>query len=109
MMRLERGTGHQTPAHDDTPQSSFNHLCLREVVISIRCHHKPPKRSRTTIRQSVAACRARAQIKGLIIAAFLIQPAFWVNPASFSGDPAFLFSDTPSLSGRTVILSRRPA
>src|SRR5437773_2804601 len=25
MMRLERGTGHQTPAHDDTSQSSSNH------------------------------------------------------------------------------------
>jgi hypothetical protein len=34
MMRLDQGTGHQTPAHDDTSQSSSNHLCLREVVIT---------------------------------------------------------------------------
>src|SRR4030095_6593965 len=33
MMRLERRTGHQTPEHDDTPQSLFYHLCLRKVVI----------------------------------------------------------------------------
>src|ERR1043166_9144858 len=32
-MRLERDTSHQTPARDDTSQSSSNHLCLREVVI----------------------------------------------------------------------------
>ena len=51
-MRLERGTGHQTPAHDDTSQSSSNHLCLRLSV--------------------VAVLRARAQIKALIIAAFRV-------------------------------------
>jgi hypothetical protein len=38
-MRLERDTGHQTPARDDTSQSSSNHLCLRETVIGTRCHH----------------------------------------------------------------------
>jgi hypothetical protein len=64
MMRLERSTGHQTPAYDDTSQSSFNHLCLPEVVIGTRCHpidtekkpdNRPPERRR--------ALRARAQIK----------------------------------------------
>src|SRR4029453_7289786 len=34
MMRLDQGAGDQTPAHDDTSQSSSNHLCLREVVIT---------------------------------------------------------------------------
>ena len=70
-MRLERGTGHQTPAYDDTSESSSNHLCLREVVIGIRCHHiateKKPD-NRPPERRSVP--RDRAQIKSLIIAAF---------------------------------------
>ena len=57
-MRLERGTGHQTPAHDDTSQNSSNHLCLREVVIGTRCHHIATEKKPTTGGPSVAACRA---------------------------------------------------
>jgi hypothetical protein len=33
VMRLERRTGHQTPEHDDTSQSVFDHYCLPKV-----CH-----------------------------------------------------------------------
>src|SRR5713101_9327322 len=76
MMRLERGTGHQTPADDDTSQSSPNHLCLREVVIGTRCHHTATEKkpdNRPPERRSVP--RARAQIKGLIIAAFRVRIA----------------------------------
>ena len=70
-MRLERGTGHQTPAYDDTSQSSSNHLCLREIVIGTRCDpHSHRKEGTPSARASQRAARP-GSIKSLIIASLL--------------------------------------
>src|SRR5205823_10614113 len=78
MMRLERGTGHQTPAHDDTSQSSSNHWCLRQAVIGTMCHHIATEKAGQLLQPSAGAsqrARARAQIKSLIIAPFRVTLA----------------------------------
>jgi hypothetical protein len=75
VMRLERGTGHQIRAHDDTPQRASNNWCLRQVVIGTGCHHRATKKKPDNRPPRRRAWRARAQIKGLIIAAFRVTIA----------------------------------